>query len=101
MLKASGFEVYDLGKEVPAKQFIEKAKEVDADIIASSALLTTTMPVQQEIETLLEAEGLKGKIKTMVGGAPVTQAWADKIGSTAYSDDAVECCEVALQLVAE
>lgn len=101
MLKASGFNVYDLGKEVAAKTFVEKAKEVHADIIASSALLTTTMPVQKEIEDLLEQEGLKGRTKTMVGGAPVTQAWADKIGATAYSDDAVECCEVALRLLSE
>ncbi len=99
MLKAKGFEVYDLGKEVPAKNFIEKAKEVNADIIASSALLTTTMPVQQDIEDLLEKEGLKGKIKTMVGGAPVTQEWADKIGASAYSGDALSCCDVALKLI--
>ena len=99
MLKAFGFEVYDLGKEVPARVFIEKAKELNADIIASSALLSTTMQVQKEIEELLEAEGLKGRIKTMVGGAPVTQAWADKIGATAYSEDAVECCEVARRLM--
>lgn len=101
MLKASGIEVYDLGKDVSAKDFVEKAKEVDADIIASSALLTTTMPVQREIEELLAEEGLKGKIKTMVGGAPVTKEWADKIGATAYSKDAVECCEVALKLLSE
>ena len=101
MLKASGFEVFDLGKEVGAKDFVEKAKEVGADIIASSALLTTTMPVQKEIEDLLEAEGLKGKIKTMVGGAPVTQEWAEKIGATAYSRDAVEACGVAMQLVSQ
>lgn len=99
MLKAKGFEVHDLGKEVPAKDFIEKAKEVNADIIASSALLTTTMPVQQDIENLLEQEGLKGKIKTMVGGAPVTQEWADKIGASAYSGDALSCCDVALSLI--
>ena len=101
MLKPSGFDVFDLGREVPASQFVEKAKEVNADIIASSALLTTTMPVQQEIEELLKAQGLKDKIKTMVGGAPVTSAWAEKIGATAYSDDAVECCDVALKLMAE
>ncbi len=101
MLKSSGFDVFDLGREVPASQFVEKAKEVNADIIASSALLTTTMPVQQEIEELLKAQGLKDKIKTMVGGAPVTSAWAEKIGATAYSDDAVECCDVALKLMAE
>ena len=99
MLKASGFEVCDLGKEVPAKAFVEKAKELHADIIASSALLTTTMPRQKEIEELLDAEGLKGKIKTMVGGAPVTQEWADRIGANAYSKDAVECCEAAKRLV--
>ena len=101
MLKASGFEVYDLGREVAARDFIEKAKEVDADIIASSALLTTTMPVQKEIEELLEQEGLKGKIKTMVGGAPVTKEWADRIGATAYSEDAVDCCRVALELMSK
>ena len=101
MLKSSGFDVFDLGREVPASHFVEKAKEVNADIIASSALLTTTMPVQQEIEELLKAQGLKDKIKTMVGGAPVTSAWAEKIGATAYSDDAVECCDVALKLMAE
>lgn len=101
MLKAFGFEVYDLGKEVPARVFIEKAKEVNADIIASSALLTTTMQIQKEIEDLLESEGLKGRIKTLVGGAPVTQAWADKIGATAYSENAVECCEVAKKLMSE
>lgn len=101
MLKASGIEVYDLGREVSASTFVEKAKEVNADIIASSALLTTTMPVQREIEELLEKEGLKGKIKTMVGGAPVTQEWANKIGATAYSEDAVECVETALRLLSE
>lgn len=99
MLKASGFNVFDLGKEVPAKAFVEKAKAENADIIASSALLTTTMPVQKEIETLLADEGLKGRIRTMVGGAPVSQEWADKIGATAYSGDAIECCRVALRLV--
>ena len=101
MLKASGMDVYDLGREVSAISFINKAKEVNADIIISSALLTTTMPVQKEIENLLEEEGLKGSIKTMVGGAPVTQAWADRIGATAYSEDAVECCKVALRLLTE
>ena len=99
MLKASGFTVYDLGKEVSAKAFIEKAREVSADIIMSSALLTTTMPVQMEIEELLEREGLKGKIMTMIGGAPVTQEWADRIGATAYTSDAVKCCDTALRLM--
>lgn len=99
MLRAAGFEVFDLGKECPADEMIAKAEEVGADIIGSSALLTTTMPVQQEIEEKLEAKGLKGKIKTMVGGAPVNPDWAKKIGATAYSEDASECCEVAVRLL--
>lgn len=99
MLRASGLEVYDLGREVPADRFIEKAKEYDADIIGSSALLTTTMTVQQEIEEKLQEQGLKGKIKTMVGGSPVTRRWADKIGATGYSEDAAECCAVAKELL--
>ena len=100
MLKASGLDVYDMGREVPADTFIEKAKEVGADIIGSSALLTTTMPVQQEIVDKLTEQGLNGQIKTMVGGSPVTARWAEKIGATAYSEDAAECCEVAKKIIA-
>lgn len=99
MLKASGFEVYDMGREVPADTFIEKAEEVGADIIGTSALLTTTMTVQQELEEKLKERGLRDKYKTMVGGSPVTQRWAEKIGATAYSEDASECCSVALELL--
>lgn len=99
MLKSKGFEVYDLGREVPAEDFVNKAIEVKADIIASSALLTTTMPEQQKIEECLEELGLKGTIKTMVGGAPVTFSWAERIGATAYSEDAIECCNKATELV--
>jgi trimethylamine corrinoid protein len=99
LLKASGFEVYDLGREVPADMFIEKAEEVGADIIGTSALLTTTMPVQQELEEKLKERGLKDKYATMVGGSPVTRRWAEKIGATAYSEDASECCTVALELL--
>lgn len=100
MLKASGLEVYDLGREVPVEKFIEKAEEVDADIIGTSALLTTTMTVQQDLENTLKERGLKDKYATMVGGSPVTKRWAEKIGATAYSEDASECCDVALGLVA-
>lgn len=101
MLKASGFEVYDLGREVPADAFIEKAEEVGADIIGTSALLTTTMTVQQELEEKLKERGIRDKYKTMVGGSPVTQRWAEKIGATAYSEDAAECCKVAAELIAK
>jgi trimethylamine corrinoid protein len=88
LLKTSGVDVYDIGREVPAEEFIAKAKELNADFVGSSALLTTTMTEQKTIEELIEAEGLKGKIKTLVGGAPVTQRWADKIGADAYCEDA-------------
>ncbi len=81
------------------EDFIAKAKEVGADIIGSSALLTSTMEYQKVIEDLLEEEGLKGKVKTMVGGAPVSQSWADRIGADGYSIDATECCKKALELV--
>lgn len=90
-----------MGREVPADAFIEKAEEVGADIIGTSALLTTTMTVQQELEEKLKERGLRDKYKTMVGGSPVTQRWAEKIGATAYSEDAAECCKVAAELIAK
>lgn len=99
MLKAAGFEVYDLGREVPAETIINKAEEVNADIIGTSALLTTTMVVQQQMEEILAERGIKGKYKTMVGGAPVTEKWAEKIGADGYSEDATECCELAKSFV--
>ena len=88
LLKTNGVEVHDIGREVPAADFIAKAKELNADYIGSSALLTTTMTEQQTIEDLVAKEGMKGKVKTLVGGAPVTQRWADKIGADAYCEDA-------------
>lgn len=99
MLKASGFEVIDIGKDVAPADFVAKAKEVNADIIGSSALLTTTMENQREIENLLEEAGLKGKVITMVGGAPVSQQWADKIGADGYSQDAMSCVKKAGELL--
>ena len=90
LLKTNGIDVHDLGREVPAEEFIAKAKELNADFIGSSALLTTTMTEQKLIEELLGKEGLKGKVKTLVGGAPVTKRWADKIGADQYCEDATE-----------
>lgn len=101
MLKSCGLDVYDLGREVPADVIIEKAIEVDADIIGTSALLTTTMVVQKEIEEKLAARDLKKKFVTMVGGSPITQRWADKIGADAYTEDASECCQRALKFIEE
>lgn len=99
LVKTNGIQVYDLGREVPAKTFIEKAIEYKADIIGSSALLTTTMTEQKVIEDLMLSSGLKGKVKTMVGGAPVTKRWADKIGADYYCEDAADTVRFALEVL--
>lgn len=101
LLKTSGIEVFDLGREVKADTIIEKAIELDVDIIGTSALLTTTMIYQQELEDKLRERGLKDRFKTMIGGAPVTQRWANKIGADAYTEDASECCTRAKQFLEE
>jgi len=99
LLKANGFEVYDLGRDIPTEKFLEKADDVGADIIGTSTLLTTTMEGQKKLELALKKAGLKGKYKTMVGGAPVTQRWADRIGADAYAEDAGEAVKKAKQLL--
>lgn len=88
MLKIAGYKVVDLGRDVPVKTYVEKAKEVKADVIASSALMTTTMVNQIQIEEQLKESGIRADLKTMIGGAPVTQAWADKIGADIYAENA-------------
>jgi trimethylamine corrinoid protein len=88
MLNIAGFKVVDLGRDVPIKTFVEKAKEVKPQIVASSALMTTTMINQIQIEEQLKAAGIRGQLKTMVGGAPVTKDWADKIGADLYGESA-------------
>jgi len=85
-LKANGYEVSDLGRDVPAASFIERAKAENADVIGMSALLTTTMEEQRKVIKTIKAEGLS--YKTVVGGAPCTQRWADQIGADAYAEDA-------------
>jgi len=85
-LKANGYEVTDLGRDVAAATFISKAKELSADVIGMSALLTTTMEEQKKVIKVLKDEGLP--FKTVVGGAPATQRWADQIGADAYAEDA-------------
>jgi corrinoid protein of di/trimethylamine methyltransferase len=99
MLSSSGFEVFDLGVDTPAEKIIGKAIEVDADIIAMSALLTTTMIRQKEVIDELEKEGLRTRFKVMVGGAPITRDWVKHIGADGYSEDAVGAVVVAKQLV--
>jgi trimethylamine corrinoid protein len=90
MLNIAGFKVVDLGRDVPIKTFVEKAKEIKPQIIASSALMTTTMVNQIQIEEQLKEAGIRGQVKTMVGGAPVTQDWADKIGADIYGESATD-----------
>jgi corrinoid protein of di/trimethylamine methyltransferase len=99
MLSASGFEVHDMGVDVGIGSFVEKAREVDADIVALSALLTTTMVRQRDVIEALDDVGLRPKVKVMVGGAPVTTNWADEIGADGYSEDAIGAVGVAKKLV--
>lgn len=100
LLKANGFKVYDLGKDVSAEAIVEKAEETNAQIIGLSALLTTTMMVQEEVIRLLKEKGIRDKYKVIVGGAPVTETWAKQIGADGYSGDASECVKLAAELVA-
>ena len=99
LLRVYGFEVHDLGRDVPLTTFVAKAKETNANIVGSSALMTTTMVGQKALEKLLKGAGIRDQVKTMVGGAVVTQHWADKIGADAYAEDAQEAVTKALELV--
>jgi corrinoid protein of di/trimethylamine methyltransferase len=99
MLSASGFQVYDLGVDVPSAKIIEKVKEVDADLVGLSALLTTTMVKQKEVIDELDKLGLRKKVKVMVGGAPITRDWVQKIEADGYSEDAIGAVGLAKQLV--
>ncbi len=99
LLKANGFEVKDLGRDVSVARFIEEAEALGADIIGTSALLTTTMSVQKDLEEQLKARGLKGKYKTIVGGAPVTERWATRIGADAYASDATDAVRKIKELL--
>lgn len=99
MLSAGGFEVIDLGVDIQTQTIVEKARQLDADIVAVSSLLTTTMARQKEVVGAIEDLGLRSQIKIMVGGAPVTRDWADEIGADGYSEDAVGAVNLAKQLV--
>jgi corrinoid protein of di/trimethylamine methyltransferase len=99
MLSANGFQVYDLGVDVPVETFLAKIRETDANLLGMSALLTTTMVVQREIIAALKQAGLRDRVKVMVGGAPVTRSWAEEIGADGYAEDAIGAVVVAKQLV--
>jgi 5-methyltetrahydrofolate--homocysteine methyltransferase len=93
MLKGAGFEVFDLGNDVPPERFVETARTQGAPVIGMSALLTTTMPVMGQVVGLLKQRGLTGKIRTIIGGAPVTEKFAREIGADAYGYDAANAVD--------
>ena len=100
MIESAGFEVIDLGVDVPVEKFIEAAKEEGVKIVACSALLTTTMPALEATVAALNALENRAAIKVMVGGAPITQEFADKVGADAYTPDAATAAKKAKELVA-
>ena len=99
MLQVAGFEIFDLGVDVPTQVFIEKTKELKPDIVALSALLTTTMVKQKEVIEALSKAKLRDKVKVIIGGAPVTDKWSEEIGADAYGRDAQEGVKNALKLM--
>lgn len=101
MLKGAGFEVIDLGNNVPPEKFVETAKKENATVIGMSALLTTTMPVMKKTVDLLREEKLGGRIKTIIGGAPVSKEFAQRIGADAYGYDSTNAVESVKKLIKE
>jgi 5-methyltetrahydrofolate--homocysteine methyltransferase len=99
MLEASGFTVHDLGVDVSVRRFVEKAEEVDADIIAASAILTTTMAYMPDLTEFLVEMGVRDQYLVMLGGAPVTATWAVETGADGYGENATEAVEVAKRLM--
>jgi corrinoid protein of di/trimethylamine methyltransferase len=99
MLSANGFEVYDLGIDIEAEEFVAQARHYNADIVALSALLTTTMLHQRDVIEHLAEAGLRERVKVIVGGSPVTQAWADQIGADGFAEDAAGAVVVAKKLM--
>ncbi|RLB89092.1 MAG: dimethylamine corrinoid protein 3 [Deltaproteobacteria bacterium] len=101
LMKANGLEVHDLGRDVDVDTIIEKALEVNADVIGTSALLTTTMNQQKVVEEALKTAGLRDRFITMVGGAPCTPRWAARIGADAYAEDAQDGVVKVKELISQ
>ncbi|MDO5410888.1 MAG: corrinoid protein [Lachnospiraceae bacterium] len=99
MMETAGFEMHDLGRDVPLDQFVEKAKETDASLVLMSTLMTTTMMGMPEVIKKLEEAGIRDKVKVMVGGSPISRKFADDIGADGYSANAVEAVKVAKKLM--
>lgn len=100
MLETSGFDVIDLGRDIPPLTFVEKAKEVQADIIAVATLMTTTMDGMAEVVRILQAQEIKDRYKVIVGGGPISQSFADKIGADGYAVNAAEAVRLSRRLLA-
>lgn len=98
MLEVAGFEVFDLGRDVPARQFVDRALEVKADVIALSTLMTTTMEQMAQVVRILETEAIRHRFKVIVGGAPLSQQYADKIGADGYAPRAAQAVQLAKRL---
>jgi corrinoid protein of di/trimethylamine methyltransferase len=99
MLSANGFQVHDLGVDVPVATIVDKVRETNASLVGLSALLTTTMTMQREVVKALKEAGLRDQVKVMVGGAPVTRGWAEEIGADGYAEDAMGAVALARKLV--
>jgi len=101
MLKANGFDVVDLGVEIPNEDFVEAVREEEPDILGMSALMTMTMDHQEEVIDLLEEAGIRDQVKVMVGGAPTSEEWRDEIGADGYADNADAAVKRATELLDE
>ena len=101
MCESAGFEVYDMGRDVPIDDFIDKAVEVDADFICLSTLMTTTMQGMKDVVDHLKERGLRDRFKVMIGGGPVSQKFCDEIGADGYSADAASCVRKMKEMMAE
>lgn len=99
MLESAGFEIIDLGRDVPPQKFVDTAKETDADAIALSTLMTTTMDGMSEVINILNKENIRDKFKVIVGGGPISQSFADKIGADGYSVNAAEAVRLVRKLL--
>ncbi len=99
MLKVYGYEVYDLGRDVPVENFVEKVKEVKADFVGSSAMMTTTQMGQRKLEEALKEAGIRDQVKTMVGGAVATDHWAQRIGADIYGETPQDTIEKLKKLL--
>jgi len=101
VLEVNGFEVVDIGVDIPSLKFVEEAQKVKADVIGLSSLMTTTMPAQKEVIDILKEMNLREKYVVVIGGGPVTQEWADQIGADGYAGSAFQAVEMIKKLVSQ